>query len=77
MSESESKVSRFIGEVAFLIGYYRKAVLGAITPSVIALVAAVQDASPAGSSITGPEWVGIIAAGLLTGGIVGAVPNKD
>lgn len=71
-----SKFSDAVGEVAFLVGYYRKAVLGAITPSVIALVAAVQDASPAGSSITGAEWVGIVAAGVVTGGIVGAVPNK-
>lgn len=54
---------------------YAKAVVGFITPGVVALVAAVQDASPAGSAITGPEWVGIGAACILTGGMVYGVSN--
>jgi len=56
---------------------YLKALVGFITPGVVGLVAAVQDASPAGSHITGPEWVGIGAACILTGGAVFGVPNKD
>lgn len=54
-----------------------KAVVGFVTPGVVALVAAVQDGSPGGSSVTGPEWVGIGAAMILTGGAVFAVPNKE
>lgn len=56
---------------------YMKAVVGFITPGVVALVAAVQDGSPGGSAVTGPEWVGIAAACVLTGGAVFGVPNKD
>jgi hypothetical protein len=56
---------------------YAKAVVAFITPGVVALVAAVQDASPGGSTITGPEWVGIGAACVLTGGAAFLVPNKD
>lgn len=54
-----------------------KAVVGFITPGVVALVAAVQDASPGGSGVTGPEWVGIGAAMILTAGAVYAVPNTQ
>lgn len=56
---------------------YLKAVIGFITPGVVALVAAVQDSSPGGSAVTGPEWVGIGAACILTGGAVFLTPNKD
>ena len=56
---------------------YLKAVVGFITPGVIALVAAVQDVSPGGSAITGPEWIGIGAACLLTGGAVLGIPNAN
>jgi hypothetical protein len=56
---------------------YAKAVVGFISPGVTALVAAVQDGSPGGSNVTGPEWVGIAAACILTGALVFAVPNKD
>lgn len=56
---------------------YLKAVVAFVTPGVVALVAAVQDASPGGSAVTGPEWVGIGAACVLTGGLVYGVPNKD
>jgi hypothetical protein len=59
------------------IAPYWKAVVGFVTPGVVALVAAVQDASPGGSTITGPEWVGIGAACILTGSVVYGVPNKD
>lgn len=59
------------------ISPYWKAIVGFITPGVVALVAAVQDASPGGATVTGPEWVGIAAACILTGGAVYAFPNKD
>lgn len=58
------------------IAPYWKAVLGFITPGVVALVAAVTDASPGGGDVTGPEWVGIVAAMIVTGGLVFGVPNK-
>ncbi|MGG5257443.1 hypothetical protein [Phycicoccus avicenniae] len=56
---------------------YLKAVVGFVTPGVVALVAAVQDGSPGGSAITGPEWVGIGAACILTGAAVFRTPNID
>ena len=56
---------------------YLKALVGFVTPGVVGLVAAVQDGSPGGSGVTGPEWVGIAAACILTGGAVFTVPNKD
>ena len=59
------------------IAPYWKAITAFITPGVVALVAAVQDGSPGGSSLTTAEWVGIGAACILTGGAVFAVPNKD
>jgi hypothetical protein len=59
------------------IAPYYKALVGFITPGVVSLVAAVQDASPGGSAVTGPEWVGIGAACILTGSLVYSVPNKN
>lgn len=56
---------------------YAKAIVAFVAPGVAALVAAVQDASPAGSNITGPEWIGIVATCILTSGAVYAVPNRD
>ena len=58
------------------IAPYWKAVVAFISPGVVALVAAVADGSAGGSAVTGPEWVGIAAACILTGGVVLAVPNK-
>lgn len=59
------------------IAPYAKALVGFVSPGIVGLVAAVQDASPGGSAVTVPEWVGILAACVLTGGAVFAVPNKD
>lgn len=59
------------------IAPYWKAVVGFFTPGIITLVAAVQDGSPGGSGITEPEWIGIIAACVVTGGAVFGVGNKD
>lgn len=58
------------------ISKYWKAIVGFITPGVVALVAAVQDGSPAGQAITTTEWVTIAAACIVTGGVVFTVPNK-
>lgn len=55
---------------------YAKAVVAFIAPGVVALVQAVSDASPAGGSVTGPEWVNIGAACVLTAAAVYAVPNR-
>ena len=56
---------------------YAKAIVAFIAPGVTALVAAVQESSPKGSDISGPEWIGIFAVCVLTSGAVFAVPNKD
>ena len=56
---------------------YLKAVVGFVAPGVIALLAAVQDGSPSASGVTGPEWVGIAAACVLTSAGVYVVPNRD
>ena len=55
---------------------YAKAVVAFVTPGVATLVVAVQEGSPGGSAVTGPEWVGIAAACILTGSVVYATPNK-
>jgi hypothetical protein len=54
---------------------YWKAVVGAITPGVVALGTAVVDSSDGGSTVTRTEWVGIVLAMLLTGGAVAAKRN--
>lgn len=56
---------------------YAKAVIAFITPGVTALVVASGDSSAGGSNITGPEWIGIFAACILTAGAVYATPNRD
>lgn len=56
---------------------YAKAVVGFVTPGVVALVAAVQDGSPGGQAVTPAEWIGIAAACVITGGAVFTIPNTD
>ena len=58
-----------------LVKPYAKAIVGFVAPGVVALVTAVADASPRGSHVTGPEWIGIAAACILTSAAVYAVPN--
>ncbi|MBK9087502.1 MAG: hypothetical protein IPL80_19920 [Sterolibacteriaceae bacterium] len=55
---------------------YAKAVVAFIAPGVVLLVQAVTDGSPGGAAVTGPEWVGIGAAMILTAAGVYAVPNR-
>jgi uncharacterized membrane protein HdeD (DUF308 family) len=59
------------------IAPYLKAVVGFIVPGIIALIAAVSDGSDNGQTITGPEWIGIAAACILTSAGVWGVPNRD
>jgi uncharacterized membrane protein HdeD (DUF308 family) len=59
------------------IAPYLKAVVGFIVPGIIALFAAVSDGSDNGQTITGPEWIGILAACILTAAGVWGVPNRD
>ena len=54
---------------------YAKGIVGFVAPGVVGLVAAVQDGSPGASAVTGPEWIGIAAACLLTAAGVGGVKN--
>ncbi len=57
---------------------YWKGILAFVTPGVVALVAAVTETSQGGANITGPEWVGIGAAMVITGSVVTFGPsNKD
>lgn len=58
------------------IAPYWKAVLGFVAPGVVTLVGAVQDGSPGGSTVTGQEWVFVVATCVLTAAGVYAVPNK-
>jgi hypothetical protein len=52
-----------------------KAITAFVAPGVVALVAAVGDSSAGGTHITGPEWINIAAACILTSAAVWAVPN--
>jgi hypothetical protein len=54
---------------------YAKAVVGFVTPGVVALVAAVQESSAGGTSVTLAEWVSIAGAMFATGGLVYGVRN--
>lgn len=59
------------------IAPYWKAVVGLLVPLLGGVIAAMQDGTPGGSSITGQEWLGIVLIALTTSGVVFGVPNKD
>ena len=59
------------------IAPYYKAVAGLLVPFLTAIGVALTAGSDNGSTITGNEWITAIVAGLLAGGVVFAVPNKD
>jgi uncharacterized membrane protein HdeD (DUF308 family) len=59
------------------IAPYFKSVVAFIVPGIIALIAAVSDGSDNGQTITGPEWISILAACILTAAGVWGVPNRD
>lgn len=52
-----------------------KALVGFVTPGVIALGVAFSDESAGGSTVTSTEWVGVMLAMLATGGLVFGVKN--
>ena len=56
---------------------YAKAIVGAIVAFLGQLVVAMNDSSQAGSSVTGQEWLQAIIVGLVSLGVVFAVPNDD
>jgi hypothetical protein len=55
---------------------YAKAIIGFITPGVVAIGAALGDASDGGDNITSYEWVAALVACLVTGAAVFGVPNQ-
>ena len=59
------------------IAPYYKAVTGLLVPFLGSLGTALLSDSAGGSSITAGEWLSAIVIGLVAGGTVFAVPNKD
>lgn len=57
------------------LAQYWKGILGFITPGVVAFGVAVTEGSDGGTDVTQTEWVGIVVAMLLTGGLVAAKRN--
>jgi hypothetical protein len=68
-------MNRYDKFVAKYVKPYAKGIVAFVAPGVVSVVAAVQDGSPGGSAVTGPEWIGIGAACLLTAAGVGGVKN--
>ena len=56
---------------------YAKAVVGFAVPALTAWVAAQQDGSVGGSTVTTMEWGSVAIAALVTGGAVFFTPNRD
>lgn len=59
------------------IAPYYKAVTGLLVPFLTSIGAALVSSSEGGSSITTNEWIAAVVVGLVAGGAVFAVPNKD
>lgn len=59
------------------IAPYYKAVAGFGIPFLGSIGVALTAASDGGTSITAGEWVGAVVVGLISGGTVWGVPNKD
>jgi hypothetical protein len=57
------------------LAQYWKGILGFITPGVVAFGVAVTEGSDGGETVTQTEWVGIVVAMLVTGGLVTAKRN--
>ena len=55
---------------------YAKAVVAFIAPGAVLIGAAVTEASPGGSAITGAEWVTAAVACVVTAAGVYGVPNR-
>jgi hypothetical protein len=59
------------------IAPYYKAGAAVVVPFLGSVIAAMQDASPGGSNITGSEWLGAVVLAIVSGGVVFGVPNRD
>jgi hypothetical protein len=59
------------------IAPYYKAVIGLAVPFLGSVGFALTDASASGSAVTTAEWVQAVVLGLVGGGTVFSVPNKD
>jgi hypothetical protein len=56
---------------------YAKAIVGFVAPAAAALIAATQEATPGGTTITTNEWLVAGLTAFVTASTVWAVPNKD
>jgi len=56
---------------------YAKAIVGFVAPVASSLIAATQNGTPGGSTITGTEWLVSLLTGVVTASVVWSVPNKD
>lgn len=56
---------------------YAKAFVGFIAPVAAQVIAATQEATPGGTTITSTEWLVAVLTGFVTASTVWAVPNKD
>jgi hypothetical protein len=59
------------------IAPYYKAVAGLVVPFLGSLGSALLEDSAGGSSITASEWISAVVIGLVAGGTVFQVANKD
>ena len=59
------------------IAPYYKALAGFLVPFLGSLGTALVESSDNGSQITGSEWVQALLVGLVAGGAVFSIPNKD
>jgi hypothetical protein len=59
------------------IASYYKAVTGFVVPFLGSIGTALLDDSAGGSAITASEWISAVVLGLVSGGAVFGVANKD
>lgn len=59
------------------IAPYYKAVTGVVVPFLGSIGTALLEDSAGGTSITASEWISAVVLGLVAGGAVFAVGNKD
>lgn len=59
------------------IAPYYKAVTGFLVPFLGSLGTALLEDSAGGSTITASEWISAVVLGLVAGGAVFTIPNKD
>lgn len=59
------------------IAPYYKAVTALLVPFLTSVGAALMESSDGGTNITTNEWISAVVVGLIAGGAVFAIPNKD